>query len=204
MCAAELEGLPLGIELASALLRVMSCQELSREIEHNLDILESSQRDLPDRHRSLRGVFEYSWRLLDDAAKRAFRRLSVFHGSFGKLAAQEVADVGLMLLAELVDKSLLIRHVEGTFFIHGLLRHFAADKLAADEIELREMNRKHCQFHLHLLQDAERISASDEQATGRRKCAAKWRTCAQAWQWAADNDEDQLLTRMRFPGFLNS
>jgi len=189
----KLDGLPLGIELASALLRVMSCQELSREIEQNLDILTSTQRDLPDRHRSLRGVFEYSWRLLDDAEKRAFRRLSVFRGNFGKQAAQEVADVGLMMLADLVDKSLLIRNPDGSFSIHGMLRQFAQDKLAADVVEDREMHQKHSRFFLRLLQQSEEDFRFGRVSVRTREVRSKVEDLRVAWLWAVDNDQDALM-----------
>jgi predicted ATPase/class 3 adenylate cyclase len=196
----KLDGLPLGIELASALLRVMSCQELSREIEQNLDILESTQRDLPDRHRSLRGVFEYSWKLLDDAGKRAFRRLSVFRGRFTKQAAHEVADIGLMLMAELVDKSLLIRHPDGSFSIHGMLRHFAKDKLAADVVEQREMNTKHCRFYLRLLGESEEDFCFGRNSEKTQEVREKAEDLRAAWLWAVDNDEDELM-QGALPGF---
>ncbi|MDQ1300326.1 MAG: hypothetical protein QG637_243, partial [Chloroflexota bacterium] len=57
-------GMPLGIELAAAWTPLLSCQEIAGEIQRDLDFLTTSLRDLPERQRSLRAVFEHSWRLL--------------------------------------------------------------------------------------------------------------------------------------------
>lgn len=58
------EGMPLGIELAAAWVRMLTCQEIADEIERNIDFLSVNLRDLPLRHRSLRAVIEHSWALL--------------------------------------------------------------------------------------------------------------------------------------------
>ncbi len=52
------QGMPLGIELAAAWSEMLSPDEIAGEIERSLDFLESDFRDLPDRQRSLRAVFE--------------------------------------------------------------------------------------------------------------------------------------------------
>ena len=48
------EGMPLGIELAAAWVRVLPLGEIADEIERTLDFLAASARDVPARHRSLR------------------------------------------------------------------------------------------------------------------------------------------------------
>ena len=59
-----LDGMPLGLELAASWLRVLPCGELVTELERNLVALTSRQHAGEERHRSLRTVFEQSWRLL--------------------------------------------------------------------------------------------------------------------------------------------
>ncbi len=54
------EGYPLGIELAAALVTTMPLADIVQEIEQGLDILTTSMGDMPDRHRSLRVVFDSS------------------------------------------------------------------------------------------------------------------------------------------------
>ena len=64
-----MEGMPLGIELAAAWVGLLSCEEIAKEIERNLDFLTVSMRDLPERHRSLRATLDHSWNLLNAEEK---------------------------------------------------------------------------------------------------------------------------------------
>ena len=60
-------GLPLGLELAAAWVKVLSFQEIAQEIEGNLGFLQLPVNDTtqPERHRSLSAAFESSWGFLD-------------------------------------------------------------------------------------------------------------------------------------------
>jgi DNA-binding SARP family transcriptional activator len=100
-------GMPLGIELAVFWLRMMPCQEIAHRIEQSLDFLTTSIHNVPERHRSLRAVFEHSWLLLSEDERTVFSRLSVFRGGFHSRAAGRVAGATLPLLSALVDRSLL-------------------------------------------------------------------------------------------------
>jgi len=57
-------GLPLALELAAAWTPVLSCEEIGLEISRSLDFLATNLHDIPERHRSLRAVFDYSWNRL--------------------------------------------------------------------------------------------------------------------------------------------
>ncbi len=104
-----LEGMPLGIELAAHWVDKYSPDEIATAIRSDPAFLEARDRQMPDRHRSLRAVFDYSWRLLPDREQRALAQLSVFAGGFDRAAALEVAETRPATLAALVDKSLLRR-----------------------------------------------------------------------------------------------
>jgi predicted ATPase/DNA-binding SARP family transcriptional activator len=131
------EGLPLGIELAAAWVKSLSCREIVAEIERSLDFLTTPLGDVPERHQSLRAVFDSSWKLLAPAEQDAFRRLSVFHGGFDRKAAQAVSGASLGMLSALVDKSLLYRDLAGRYDQHEAVRQYAAEQLAAAP-EIRE------------------------------------------------------------------
>src|SRR5207249_7677928 len=102
-------GMPLGILLAAPWVEVLSLPEIAREIENNLSFLETAQRDVPERQRSMRAAFDYSWNLLSEAERDVFKKLSVFRGGFTRDAAQQVADAPLKVLMTLTNKSLLRR-----------------------------------------------------------------------------------------------
>lgn len=129
-----LDGLPLGIELAAALTRSFSCAEIAARVEGDLDFLATSLRDAPERHRSLRIVFDESYRLLRAEEQKAFARLSLFRGGFTAEAASAVALVARPLLELLVERSLL-RQRGGRFDLHDLWRQYGEEKLTADAAE---------------------------------------------------------------------
>jgi len=118
------EGLPLALELAATWVRMLSAKEIAHEIERNIDFLTTIGRDVPQRHRSIRAVFEYSWNLLTEEERRILRQLAVFRGGFTREAAEGVASAVLSQLSALVDKSLL-RHTNaptGRYDFHELIR----------------------------------------------------------------------------------
>jgi predicted ATPase/DNA-binding CsgD family transcriptional regulator len=125
-----LGGMPLAIELAASWLHVLSVDEINDELQKGLDILETEVRDAPERHRSIRAVFDQSWSLLDKDEQGIFMRLSIFRGGFTHGAAARVAGAPLKQIARLVNKSIL-RHDPNTgrLGIHELLRQYAQEKL---------------------------------------------------------------------------
>ncbi|MGD8403094.1 MAG: LuxR C-terminal-related transcriptional regulator [Anaerolineales bacterium] len=124
------EGMPLAIELAAGWMSVLSPNELVNEIQRGLDILTSEMRDVPERHHSIRAVFDQSWSLLNQTERETLMRLSVFRGGFTRKAGQEVTGASLQLLAGLINKSFL-RHdpISRRFEIHELLRQYAQERL---------------------------------------------------------------------------
>ena len=128
------DGIPLGIELAAAWVHLLSCQEIVAEIGRNLDFLATPARNVPERHRTLRAVFDHSWQLLTPGEQRILRQLSVFQGSFTRDLAVAVTGATLPVLGALVNKSLLRRNEDGRYELHEQVRQYAYRKLHdADE-----------------------------------------------------------------------
>ena len=126
------QGMPLGLELAAGWTRVMTLEEIVREIEKGIDFFSTTVRNIPERHRSLRAVFRQSWQMLTPQEQQAYAALSVFRGGFSREAAVQVTGVSLPVLVSLVDKS-LVRHTQtGRYDVHELLRQFASEKLEED------------------------------------------------------------------------
>lgn len=119
-----LEGTPHGIELAAAWVELLSCEEIAIEIEHNIDFLSVSMRDLPERHRSIRAVFDHSWKMLTVDEQQVMCQLSIFQGGFQRQAAEQVAGASLSILSALVNRTLLRRVAPGRYDIHELIRKY--------------------------------------------------------------------------------
>lgn len=127
----RIEGNPLGIELAAAWMNTLSPAEIASAVAADTDFLRSSRSDLPDRHRSLRTVFEHSWGRLTRREQDALAHLSACPGPLSAASARAVATTDAQTLTALVDKSLLRRHENGTLGLHEVLRAYAGEHLGA-------------------------------------------------------------------------
>jgi serine/threonine protein kinase/DNA-binding SARP family transcriptional activator/predicted ATPase len=182
------QGMPLALLLASSWLSVLSFTEIADEIEQSLDFLEGEMLDLPERQRSMRAVFDYSWQQLSAEEQRIFMNLSVFRGGFTRPTAQAVAGANLRALRTLAAKSLLAvtRRSQGQgerYEIHELLRQFGAEALKkAGEAEAT--NGRHSDYYLALLRDREPDIKGRNQLAALREIEADLENIRIAWDWA--------------------
>jgi predicted ATPase/DNA-binding SARP family transcriptional activator len=132
ICAAT-DGLPLALELAAGWTRLMSCEQIERDLRAGLTWMD-------DAAQTLKRSFEQSWSLLTPAERDAFRRLAVFSGSFTRETAWQVCQVSLPLLASLADKSMLGLQAPGRFALHAVLRGHALQQLALEPALHRDLH----------------------------------------------------------------
>jgi predicted ATPase/uncharacterized protein HemY len=187
------EGIPLGIELAASWVRMLSCTEIMQEIQGNLDFLETTMRDLPARHRSLRGVFDYSWVLLSDEEQRVFRKLAVFRGGFRREAGVRVAGASQSSLSTLVDKSLLRQNSAGRYEMHEILRQYAAERLeevAREEASTRDF---HCSYYAEFLQARARPLKGGKQREALLEIGEELENIRAAWARAIERNKGDEL-----------
>ena len=105
---ARLDGMPLAIELAAARVEGLGVTGLLDRLDDRFAVLTGADRLAPDRQRSLAATVEWSYQLLDEQERRAFRRLSVFPGPFTLEGAEAVAGDGAgSAVLRLVDCSLV-------------------------------------------------------------------------------------------------
>jgi len=102
-----LVGMPLAIELAAAGVRLLPLDEIERQLGAHLDVLATTFRDMPARHRSMRAVFDHSWRLLSERERALFSHVAVFRGGWTADAVAQVTGAMLPALTALIDKSLV-------------------------------------------------------------------------------------------------
>ncbi|MBE7552040.1 MAG: tetratricopeptide repeat protein [Anaerolineales bacterium] len=188
------EGAPLALELATSWLRVLSCAEVVARVERSLDFLSSSLRNVPERHRSVRAVFEQSWQMLSEPEQAVFRRLSLFKGGFQREAAQTVAGARLPILTRLVGKSLLRLTPSGRYQLHEVLRQFAAEKLLveADPLETHQPQPESAlavwqRYSTYYLRWVNQREANLRGSTPQLALSELWTdvdNICQAWHWA--------------------
>jgi predicted ATPase/DNA-binding SARP family transcriptional activator len=145
-------GMPLGIELAAPWVRLMSCKEIADEMERNFDLLETTLRNVPERHRSMRAIMEQTWEQLSEDEQSALSKLSIFRGGCTREAAEAVAGTTLQLLSALVDKALL-RHVDtGRYELHELIRQFALEQLQKKPKNHSQSLKEHYHYYCAFLE----------------------------------------------------
>jgi predicted ATPase/DNA-binding SARP family transcriptional activator len=120
----RVNGIPLAIELAATWVRLLSVGEIWAELNRTYDFLATNAPAIPERHRSLRVVFDHTWKQLSPQQQNILARLSLFRGNFPRAAAMEVAEATLPDLLALCDHSLLRRRDEW-FTMHDMVRYFA-------------------------------------------------------------------------------
>ncbi len=195
-----LQGSPLGIELATALLPVMSIPQLVTAVQNDLDILHSQLRNQPDRHKSLRAVFNQSWQTLNPLAQNIFAKLSIFRGSFTLKAAYEVADTDIAVIKSFVSKSLLqvisSNDGEPRYIMHELLRQYALEYLSRETDLYQEARDLHIRYYCHHLQD---IDEDTSQEVVLSCVESEFSNIHAAWQYAVDVVELELLRELVIP-----
>lgn len=163
LCA-DLDGLPLAIELTASRLRTLTLEQTVERLEDRFGLLTGGSRTARPRQRTLRAAIDWSYELCTPTERLLWNRLSVFAGGFGLDAAEEVcAGDGIArhrvldLLDRLVVQSVLLpTEHEGLPRYHMLetVRRYGRDRLAESGEEERLL-RRHRDVHRAL---AERVA----------------------------------------------
>jgi len=158
-------GMPLALELAAAWVDTLSPTDIALEIRRGLDFLETDLQDMPDRHRSMRAVFDTSWQNLSEDTQNILAQVSVFRGGFTREAAQAVAKASLQDLSVLVNKSLLIFDpTSERYTIHELLRQYSAARLSQTDVRDR-----YCTYYFSwLVQEGKKLNGTEQEAAVRQ------------------------------------
>lgn len=202
---ARLDGLPLAIELAAARVKLLSPTQILTRLERSLNLLDQGARDLPPRHRTLRGTIDWSYRLLTDPERRLFRRLAVFAGGWTADAAETVGAAEgedtpvLEGLASLLDKSLLIRDpgVDGEPRLAMLetLREYAAEHLEGSG-EGETLRHRHAEYFRDFAEYAEPRFRGPEQVRWMARIEEEHDNLRASLRWAIGRGQAELALRI--------
>lgn len=178
------DGLPLGVELAAAWVHLLACREIAAEIERNLDFLTANRHDLPERHRSLRAAFDYSWQLLTADEQRVLRQLAIFRGGFTRAASNAIVQATLPQLAALMSKSLLMRSGQGRYALPDLIRQYAEEKLAEVGTEAAAVRARHSAWYGDFVSQREKELAGEQQLQAIAALSSEIDNIDAAWRYA--------------------
>jgi predicted ATPase/DNA-binding SARP family transcriptional activator/DNA-binding CsgD family transcriptional regulator len=199
---AQLEGIPLAIELAAA--RVgLSVQEIANRLDDSLKLLTAGNRTAVPRQRTLRGALDWSHDLLSMPERVLFRRLAAFAGGW-TLQAAEVVGSGasieehevLDLLSQLVDKSLVLANAmeDGTVRYRLLepVRQYAREKLRKSG-ESTTVQLRHADWCLELVEEALGGLHGPEQASWVGLMNGEYANAQAALSWSLEAKPETAL-----------
>lgn len=179
LCA-ELDGLPLAIELAASRLRTLTVEQMADRLEDRFALLTSRSPAAWPHQRTLRGLIDWSYELCEPAERLLWNRLSVFPGGFDLDAAERVcAGDGVVTedVLDLLDR-LIVQSVVLTTETEGMPRYRMLETVR--------------------LYGRERLTESGEEEMLRRRHRDFFRTLAQRIgdQWYGP-DQAKDLARLR-------
>lgn len=168
LCA-RLEGIPLAIELAASRAQVLTPAQMLSQLSRRFDFLVSRKRDVAQRHQTLRGAIDWSYRLLSPELQQFFARLSIFRGGCSREAAEAVCEEPMALdyLGQLRQCSLVLTEEveketpEVRFRLLESLREYADEQLTVPERQ--ELARRHALYFARMAEEAEPHYYASEQ-----------------------------------------
>jgi DNA-binding SARP family transcriptional activator/predicted ATPase len=187
------DGMPLGILLAAAWMQMLTPTEIARELmagsRVRLDFLETEWREVPERQRSMRAVFDHSWRLLGEREQEVLQGLSVFRGGCTRHAAQEVTGASLRELRAVVNWSLLEPTPTGRYEIHELLRQYAEEQLDRSPSGSAAARDRHAAYYLAALERWATDLCGARQLAAVGEIEADIGNVRAAWNWAVEQGQ---------------
>jgi DNA-binding SARP family transcriptional activator/predicted ATPase len=187
-------GHPLALMLAANWLSVLSCAGIAAELAGGIDLLMATDYDVPERQRSLRAIFDTVWKELTVSQQTALRQLAIFQGSFTVAAVQSVAGTSSMLPA--LSERMLLDHDEcDRYTMHGLVRLYAAERLAARPEDAAQAQARHASYYAALVHHHDCTAGRTPGA--RVDLGEDIDNVRSAWDWAIAHRKIDLLEQMR-------
>jgi non-specific serine/threonine protein kinase len=202
----RLDGIPLALELAAALLRGMSVDDLAARLDQRFQLLAGGNRAALPRQQTLRATLDWSYHLLTDSEQALFARLGVFAGSWDLEAADAVcggdgveAEQVVELLLHLVDKSLVIAEEDpagrARYRLLDTLRQYSRETLVARG-ESERVHSQHASYYLMLAERAEPELEQLHQGAWIERLALEQSEVRAALGWLAARSEVQQALRL--------
>jgi predicted ATPase len=192
-----LDGLPLAIELAAAMVRVLTPDQILERLRGAPMTVGLARRDMPDRHHNLAATIAWSHDLLDGPAKQLFAQLGAFRGGFSLDAVERICDTDGDVadsIASLVEQSLVrvATDLSGgpRFTLLGTIHRFASERL--DELPAcAEVRDRHARTFVEI---AARVGGpGGRQPKGLDTVEADLDNVRQALEWLLDaGDTDRV------------
>ena len=200
LCA-QLDGLPLALEMAAARVPLLGLQGVLDAVDQRFALLRHGRRGSPPRHQSLLAALDWSVGLLEPEDQQFFSALGVFAGSFtldhvvavaGNSAQPrwEVID----RLSVLVERSLVsVGHEDRPRYrLLDTLRAYALQRLQADG-RITELRGRHARAMLDEVRAADLAPAGPQRDALTAQLLQDMSQVSEAFRWALQHDRPNAL-----------
>jgi len=213
----RLDGIPLAIELAAALVRVLTLDQILARLNDAFRLLKGAGRGTLPRQQTLRATMDWSYNLLGAAERALLGRLSVFAGGFALESVEDVCAGDTVekaevfdLLRRLVDKSWVASAAqeatagspqdgaaaeESRYWLLETIRQYAAQKLR-EEGAVTEWHRRHRDHFLAVAENAEPRLHGADQIVWLARLESELDNVRAAMDWCRKADEGQAWLRI--------
>ncbi len=202
---AQLDGLPLAIELIAARMRLMSPRALLERLNDQFTLSADGMRAASARQQTLDDAIGWSYNLLSAEEQKLFVYLSVFSGGFTLEAAESIfwgmftARSVSNLVTSLLDKSLLQRTFdargEARFDMLVTIQQFALDHLRrmGSEAEVRNW---HLVYFLALAEEGDKEMRGPNQIEWLHRLHVMRDNFRAALQWVIETGQTEAALQM--------
>jgi predicted ATPase/DNA-binding SARP family transcriptional activator len=189
-----LEGSPLAIELAASTVNFLSLSNMLTSLQESLTLLTTSNRHIPERHRSMQAAFVTSWHRLSPELQEVLAKVSVFQNGFSFGAAQAVVQTAPQQLAGLIDHSLLrFDPTSKRYYFHELVRQYAAEEWTHFSNKVQTaVHARHATYYLQLFAKQETAIKGAKQFDALSLLEKEVENGRLAWRWASQHQPQAL------------
>lgn len=189
---AQLEGIPLAIELAAARIKAMTIEQILQRLQDPLSFLTHLGHSSVARQQTLRNTLDWSFGLLQPPHRALLSRVARFVGGWTLEAAESICAGGEIeasdvarLLASLVDKSLVVfeRESPGHASRYRMLEPVRQYILTLPNEECPEFRERYLVYFRGLCELAEQNIFASEPARWQETVRVEDGNLRQALQW---------------------
>ncbi len=205
---AQLDGLPLAIELAASHINLLTPQAMLRRLKNRLMSLKGGMANRSARQQTLRGTIGWSYDLLNEQEKYLFMQIAIFSGGCtleaieavclpSEESTQELFDI----IGSLLDKSLLRKQEQEEaredfrFEMLGTIREYALEQLerttTVDRLRLR-----HRDYYLQLAEQVAPLLISGEQKHWLAHLSEEHENMQAALKWCLEHHDGEVGLRL--------
>ena len=200
----RLDGIPLALELAAALMHTRSLEDIYTSLANRLPVLQEGARDAPKRHQTLRDTILWSYDLLPSDCKTVFRYLGVFIGGFTPgVAASAIGEelhldiVAMERILTILREISLLRTVTGVagqrMIMLETIREFSFEQLSGNN-EQEKARKTHARFVTKLIDQAIHLRDGGDELAYTAMLGPERRNIQTALDWLISSDPNMALT----------